>query len=186
MKNVILPKLRYLQRSLFERRMLRYLIKGHDTQKITEFDDEFNQKLKNKVIQNLSVYQIIHDFKPNEERDKVGFCFERSFLMFISNKDAVFVKGKNKILELKYDKNSAQHAWIEVGDFVYDPTTVTRYPKSLYYKMLKVTNVDKVTHEELAHGHVHGNFVNAIGEYLKLIQARINQQNRINEMFVSK
>ncbi|MBO4726382.1 MAG: hypothetical protein J5598_02145, partial [Clostridia bacterium] len=95
-------------------------------------------------------WQIIKNFQPNAEHTDLGYCFERSFLMFMCLNDALWVNGKNKSLELAYGKDDAYHAWVEVGNYVYDPTTLSKYQKDLYYKMLKVSDVVKITHDDVA------------------------------------
>lgn len=77
-----------------------------------------------------------------------GRCYERSLYMFFSMKDAVLVRGDLKLLEYKIDKKTAGHGWVEIGNYVYDPTYLCRFEKELYYKMNKISNIKRITLDE--------------------------------------
>ena len=44
---------------------------------------------------------------------------------------------------LKHGKNHSGHGWIELDNYVYDPTHLMRFDKDLYYKMFCPTKVKK-------------------------------------------
>ena len=68
--------------------------------------------------------------------------------MFFCFEDAKLVRGDNKDLELLYGKENAGHGWVEIGDYVYDPSTMKRYDKDLYYKIFEPSNIYKGSKEE--------------------------------------
>lgn len=70
------------------------------------------------------------------------------YICFFGFDDAILVRGDNKDLELLYGKDNARHGWIEIGDYVYDPSTKKKYDKTLYYEMYKPYNVSKESKEE--------------------------------------
>lgn len=78
----------------------------------------------------------------------IGKCYDRSLYMFFCFDDALLVRGDNKDLELRFGKEKAGHGWIEIGDYVYDPTLLLRFDKETYYKIYNPTNVEKITKEE--------------------------------------
>ena len=51
-------------------------------------------------------------------------------------------------LELRFGKEYAGHGWIEIGDYVYDPSLTLRFDKDLYYKIYNPSNVYKYTKKE--------------------------------------
>lgn len=143
----VVPKLKCLRREMFDKRVFHTLIEGFGTGKITHFAEDFYAKMNNTYISGLPVAMGIKYFQPNKDA-KDGKCFARSFAMFMCFDDALWVQGNNKCLALAHGKEKARHAWIEIGDDVYDPTSLLKFPKDLYYKMLKVSNVVKYTHAE--------------------------------------
>ena len=170
-------KLKHFQQAAFEMRLAHFLIKGYLNDKISPYDDDFKQKLESNRINEMSVNTIIHDFEPSANADN-GHCFERSFLMFMCVDDALWVQGDNKILELKYGKEDASHAWVEVGNSVYDPTTLLKYPKDLYYKMLKVSNVIKLSHKDIAQRNdIAPKLLTMVNYYLSTIKGQVQNQN---------
>lgn len=112
---------------------------------ILPFDEEFYSKMKNTYIVSLPVYIWIKYFKPIIP---TGKCYERSLYMFLCFDDAKLVRGNIKNLELKYGKDNAEHGWIEIGDYVYDPSLLVKIKKDLYYKINEPKNVIKCNHDE--------------------------------------
>lgn len=113
--------------------------------KIVPFDDDFYKQLKKTIIYGLPVSMYIKYLKPILPPGK---CYDRSLYMFLCFDDAVLVRADIKDLELKYGKEDAGHGWMELGNYVYDPTMLMRFDKDLYYKIHQPTNIDKSTKEE--------------------------------------
>lgn len=113
--------------------------------KIVPFDDDFYNKLKGTIIYGLPVSMRIKYLRPSLSP---GNCYDRSLYMFLCFDDAVLVRADLKDLELKYGKEDAGHGWIEIGNYVYDPTMLMRFDKDLYYKIYQPTNIDKTTKED--------------------------------------
>ena len=119
--------------------------KGIVDKKIIPFDDEFYERLNHTYISGLPVSIHIKYLKPILPPGK---CYDRSLYMFFCFDDAILVRGDNKDLELRYGKDDAGHGWIEMDNYVYDPSLMMRFDKNLYYEIYKPTNVSKCTKEE--------------------------------------
>lgn len=169
-------KLKQLRSGCFDMRIMHHLKNGYRTCQITAYDDEFVQNLKQHHISGETVFTIINDFKPDEDSNEVGHCLERSFLMFLCNHDSVWVYGNNQNLAIKYGKQNSTHAWVEIGNFVYDPTTIRRYPKKLYYNMLKINHVKKLTYGNYQQNGVDDNLITMLKEYIGTIKPCIEKQ----------
>ncbi len=77
-----------------------------------------------------------------------GGCYDRSLLMFFCFPEALLARGNNKDLELTYGKEHGGNGWIEIGDYVYDPSLLMRFDKKLFYRIYQPTNVAKYTKQE--------------------------------------
>lgn len=119
--------------------------KGLLDEKITPFDEQFYERLSHTYISCLPVSMRI---KYLNELSGLGKCYDRSLYMFYALDDAVLVRGNVIDLELLYGKDEAGHGWIEIGDYVYDPSYRLKFEKDAYYKMFKPTGVHKYTREE--------------------------------------
>jgi len=108
--------------------------------KITSFDEEIYEKMEGTIISCLPVPFYI---KYSEYLFDEGTCYDRSLYMFLALDDALFVTGDNKDLEYNYGKGHEEHAWIEIGEFVYDPSLMLRFDKDTYYSLYCCSNVTK-------------------------------------------
>lgn len=112
--------------------------------KITEFDIEFMDNLDNYVFNGIPISFHIKYFNPIDiDVTLNGKCFDRALLLFIANSDAEYVTADIKELELHFGKDYARHAWIELNGYVYDPTSLLRYEKDIWYKLQEPTNIKK-------------------------------------------
>lgn len=134
-----------IKKSLYFSKMQLLLDKGIADKKIIPFDDEFYEKLNHTYISGLPVSIHIKYLKPIVGPGK---CYDRSLYMFFCFDDAILVRGDNKDLELRYGKDSSGHGWIEMDNYVYDPSLMMRFDKDLYYEIYKPTKVSKCTKEE--------------------------------------
>ena len=134
-----------IKKSLYFSKMQLLLNKGVADKKIIPFDDEFYEKLNHTYISGLPVSIHIKYLKPIVVP---GRCYDRSLYMFFCFDDAILVRGDNKDLELRYGKDDAGHGWIEMDNYVYDPSLMMRFDKDLYYEIYKPTKVSKCTKEE--------------------------------------
>lgn len=113
--------------------------------KISLFDDEIFKRMERTYICALPValqIKYARYFFPE------GSCYDRSLYMFLALDNAILVRGDIKSLEYLYGKDCAGHAWIELGDFVYDPTTMQKFDKDVYYILYECSNVEKINKEE--------------------------------------
>lgn len=134
-----------LKRELYFAKMALIYEKGLTEGSIVPFDDEFMEHLNNKFFNGVPVSMHMKYLKPIMPP---GQCYDRSFYMFCCFDDVLLVQGDNKDLELRYGKDHAWHAWIERGDYVYDPSIMKRFDKDLYYKMFMPKNIVKRAKEE--------------------------------------
>ena len=134
-----------IKKSLYFSKMQLLLNKGVADKKIIPFDDELYDKLNHTYISGLPVSIHIKYLKPLV---RPGKCYDRSLYMFFCFDDAILVRGDNKDLELRYGKDDAGHGWIEMDNYVYDPSLMMRFDKDLYYEIYKPTKVSKCTKEE--------------------------------------
>ena len=109
--------------------------------KITRFDEEIFEKMSNTIIACLPVSLYI---KYSNHLFAEGTCYDRSLHMFLALDEALLVRGDEKGLEYTYGKGHEGHGWIEIGDFVYDPSTMFKYDKDIYYLLYGCSNVSKI------------------------------------------
>ncbi len=120
--------------------------KGLSNGTIQPFDENLYRQMSHTYVDGVPVSLHIKYLKPVLGPGK---CLERSEYMFYCFDDALLARGDLKYLELKTgSKECALHGWIEIGNNVYDPTMLEKFPKDLYYKMFGVSNVTKCTKKE--------------------------------------
>lgn len=119
--------------------------KGFSNKKIVPYDDEFYKKLSHTFVNGLPVSIHIKHLNPISG---LGKCYDRSLYMFFCFDDALLVRADIKYLELKFGKDKAGHGWIEIDNYVYDPTSKLKFDKDLYYEIYKPTKISKCTKEE--------------------------------------
>lgn len=108
--------------------------------KIVPLDDGIIEKMEGTVIACLPISIWIKHAKALFAQ---GTCYDRSLYMFLALDDAILVRGDNKDLEYNYGPGHEGHGWIELGDYVYEPSLGYRFDKDYYYKLYKCTNLRK-------------------------------------------
>ncbi len=108
---------------------------------IQSFPDEIYEKLSHYIFSDIPASIQIKQLSPTIPPGK---CFERSWLLTTAFDECHLMRGNLKDLEVLYGKGKARHGWVEAGDWVYDPTSLYRYKKRLYYQMRKPKNVIKI------------------------------------------
>ena len=134
-----------LKKVLYFSKMQLLFNKGLAEGKIVPFDDEFYEKMSHTYFNCIPIYMHIKYLKP---LFGPGKCYDRSLFMFFCFDDALLVRADNKDLELRFGKENAGHGWIEIGNYVYDPSLMMRFEKDLYYKIYSPTNISKATKED--------------------------------------
>lgn len=119
--------------------------KGIKNGDIELFNDYFYNQMRDIIIFGIPVSFHIKYLKPSIPPGK---CFERSLYMFFCFDNAVLVRASVKQLELRYGKDNSGHGWIEMGDYVYDPSYLCKFKKELYYKMFEPYDIYKCSKEE--------------------------------------
>lgn len=148
-----------IKKELYFKKMQVLFNQGVKDQKIIPFDDDFYDKMAHTYISGIPVSMHIKYLKPNIS---LGKCYDRSLYMFFCFENAVLVRGNNKDLELQYGKDSMGHGWIEMDNYVYDPSLMMRFDKDLYYQIYMPTNVSKCTKEEYCQIEDHQEFYDDI------------------------
>lgn len=134
-------KLDSLKKKLFFTRLNILFNKGIKEGKITRFDEEIFEKMSNTIIACLPVSLSI---KYSNHLFAQGTCYDRSLYMFLALNDALLVRGDNKDLEYNYGKGHEGHGWVEIGDYVYDPSLMLKFDKDTYYSIYGCSNVKKI------------------------------------------
>lgn len=119
--------------------------KGFQDGTIVPFDEEFYSKMNEVLINNIPVSIHMKYLKPVVSPGK---CYDRSLYMFFCYPNSLLVRGDNKDLEYRFGKESAGHGWIELGNYVYDPSMLLRFDKDLYYQIFSPTNVTRTSKDE--------------------------------------
>ena len=135
-----------IKKNLYFRKSNLLFKQGLMEKKIVPFDDEFYEKMSHTYFNGIPISMHIKYLKPLPCMD--GKCYDRSLFMFFCFPEAILCRGDIKNLELSYGKEKAGHGWIEMGDYVYDPTLLMRFEKELYYNIYMPFNVIKTTTEE--------------------------------------
>ena len=130
-----------LKKKLYFTRLNILFNKGLRQGKITKFDEEIYEKMSNTIIACLPVSLYI---KYSKYLFAQGTCYDRSLYMFLALEEALLVRGDNKDLEYNYGKNNAGHGWIEIGNYVYDPSLMLKFDKDTYYSLYNCSNVKKI------------------------------------------
>lgn len=134
-------KLDSLKKKLYFTRLNILFNKGLKEGKITRFDEEIFDKMSNTIIACLPVSLYI---KYSKYLFAQGTCYDRSLYMFLALDDALLVRGDNKNLEYNYGKGHEGHGWVEIGDYVYDPSLMLKFDKDTYYSIYGCSNVKKI------------------------------------------
>lgn len=134
-----------LKRDLYFVRLKLLWADGIKNGQIEPFDEEFYSHMNDVIVANIPVAIDIKYLKP---KMAPGKCYDRSLSMFFCFPNSYLVRGDNKDLELNYGKDNAGHGWIELEDYVYDPSLRMKFNKELYYKMYQPTNVKRCSKEE--------------------------------------
>lgn len=130
--------------------------------KITRFDEKIFQKMSNTII---ACFPVSFYIKHSNHMFAQGTCYDRSLYMFLALDDAILVRGNNKDLEYNYGKGHEGHGWVEVGNYVYDPSLMLKFDKDTYYTLYGCSNVSKIDkktyleqHEDFVDEHVSHDF----------------------------
>ena len=134
-------KLSDLKKKLYFKKYKPLFTKAVKEGKITRFEEEIFTKMSNTIIACLPVSFHI---KYADYLIGQGTCYDRSFYMFLALDDAVLVRGNSILLEYCYGKGNGGHGWVEVGDFVYDPSAMLKFDKKTYYSLYGFSDVRKV------------------------------------------
>jgi hypothetical protein len=130
-----------LRKKLFFTKFRILAAKAGQTGKIMEFDDEIYEKMKSTII---SCFPVSFYIKHSERMFPIGTCYDRSLYMFLALDDAILCRGNNKDLEYNYGKGHGGHGWVEVGDYVYDPSIMLKFDKETYYKLYGTTDITRI------------------------------------------
>lgn len=137
-------KINGIKKKLYFKKFRNLFNKALSEGKITRFDDEIFEKMSNTIIACLPVSLYI---KYSNYLFPKGTCYDRSLYMFLALDNALFVRGSNKDLEYNYGKEYDGHGWVEIGDFVYDPSLMLKFDKETYYSLYGCSNVSKIDKE---------------------------------------
>lgn len=143
-------KLQDIKKKLYFTKINFLFNKALQNGKISGFDEEIFEKMSDTIIACLPVSLYI---KYSNYLFAQGTCYDRSLYMFLALDDALLVRGDNKDLEYNYGKENGGHGWIEVGNFVYDPSLMLKFDKDIYYMLYGCSNVSKIDKETYLQQH---------------------------------
>lgn len=132
-----------IKRKLYFKKIALLFNQGLIDKNIVPFDDEFYERMSHAYFNGIPISMHIKYLKPLPVMP--GGCYDRSLLMFFCFPEALLCRGDHKDLELNYGKKNAGHGWIEIGDYVYDPSLLKRFDRKLYYNIYMPTNISKCT-----------------------------------------
>lgn len=127
-----------LYKRLYFLKMRLLIAQGLTNGNVVPFEKTLYEKLS-KVY--FSGYPLSLQIKYLIPTSGPGQCEDRSWFITMAFDDALWVSGDLKQLELDYGKKSAWHFWVEHDGWVYDPTSLYKFKKELYYKIFMPTNV---------------------------------------------
>ena len=130
-----------IKKKLYFTKFNKLFNKAFERGKITKFDDRIFEKMNDTII---SCLPVSFHIKYSKNLFFMGSCFDISLYMFLALEDAILVKGDNIDLEYTYGKGHAEHEWIEIGDYVYDPSLMLKYEKDTYYSLYGCSNIHKI------------------------------------------
>ena len=139
-----------LKKKMYFAKFKLLFLRAFNEGKVMEFDDEIYIKMSNTII---ACFPVSFYIKHSDQTFPIGTCYDRSLYMFLALDDAVLVRGKNKDLEYNYGKGHEGHGWIEVGDYVYDPSLMLKFDKSTYYQIYGCHDVVKIDKETYLREH---------------------------------
>ena len=118
------------------------IAKGIKRGLVVPFDEEYYNELNKTIVSYIPVDLDIKYLKP---KVRPGKCYDRSLKMFYAMNNSELVRGSLEYFRVQGDDEGINHGWVERDGYVYDPTFKLRFVKDYYYKIFKVTDVDKVT-----------------------------------------
>lgn len=78
--------------------------------------------------------------------DDRGKCLDESLLMFFCFKKSILARGEMKDLKLK--EKPPYHGWIEMENYVYDPSRLLKFKIETFYQLYKPTNISRCNVEQ--------------------------------------
>jgi hypothetical protein len=86
---------------------------------------------------------------PTKREDREGNCYEISSLFVLSNDCWLLVHATLYPRSGPFANRAYQHAFVESGDWVYDPIFDTGYPRDMYYAYHRVSEARRYNAEEM-------------------------------------
>lgn len=121
------------------------IIKAMSEDKVSPFDGEFNETLRNTYILGLPAYIRVYYI---DDDINISNNLDKSEYMFLCFDDALLVRGRLKSLTKKYGEGKDIHMWVERNGYVYDPITLQRFDKEAYYSIFEPYDITKVKMDE--------------------------------------
>jgi len=104
-----------------------------------------------------------------------GKCYERSWLLTMAFDECYLVRGDLKDYGISYGKEHAGHGWVEADGWIYDPTSLYRYKKDLFYKIHKPRRVVKIAKPKFQNDE----------EYKKCASPKIEKQSLLIKILIT-
>lgn len=130
----------FIQNSIYEA-VNQHMDQGH----ISEFDNELWEKIKC-----TDVFMLRDFFQIFEEGLNIGTCgLTARYLSYIFDDFVLVEDGFCNILRGTKGSIRGEHAWLEVGGFIYDTTLLLKIDKATGYKLFGYEPIIMTTSEKL-------------------------------------
>ena len=145
--------LKKVKKELFFLKMHLLITKGLSDGRIQHIDDEFYKETDKVIFNSIPITFHLKYLKP---MTGPGKCYDRSLFMFFCFPDSLLCRGEHLDLTYRFGEGHGGHGWLEMGDYVYDPSSLLRFDKELYYEIYGVTDIRRTNLEE--YNKVNGDF----------------------------
>jgi len=115
---------------------------------VKPFDDELYERLSYVTFSCIPASIQIKYLRPT---CPPGQCYERSWIITMAFDECYLVRGDLADYKAFFGEEQGGHGWVEHDGWVYDPTTLLKYNKNLYYMLHNPNprNIIKHTKEEV-------------------------------------
>lgn len=145
-----------IKKHLYFIRLKILMNEGIIKREILPFEDSLYERLSKVYINGIPMSIQIKYLRPTTSP---GQCEYRSLYIAMGFDDARWVCGDVKNLELLYGGKIAWHYWVEHDGWVYDPTSLRRFKKELYYKMYMPKNIKSWGKEKYSNSKIYQDIV---------------------------
>ena len=135
-----------LKKDLYVMKKDALLAQGFQNGQIGDFSELFYNVLEHTYLNGLPVSIYVKYL--NKKQISEILALDKATCMFLCFENATLVYACSNYRNSVYRSNNNAHNWIEIGEYVYDPDTLCRYDKELYYEIYEPYDIKKFSLEE--------------------------------------